>query len=756
MKSSNGLWRDALANRIPPALGKEVDAYETEITLRKQGKIDEKVFAETRLRRGSYGQRYDNGRRHDGRATRDLKYPSGELTKGPHTMWDAPGMQRIKIPFGGLNAEQLEVLGQCAEEYSDGIAHITTRQDVQLHYFHIEDAPALMRRLASVNITTREACGNTVRNVTGCPIAGVCNDELFDVTPYAKATAYFLLGHPETQNFGRKFKVSFSGCAGHACALARIHDFGCIAAVREIDGKTKRGFTVYVGGGLGPVPYQAKHYTDFLPEEELFPTLIAVSRVFTRLGERKNRNRARMKFVVEKLGIDEFKRQVEQERATLTPEPAWTDYLKEVAAYEEKPLKAAEPLVQISPTGPAGFAEWRSSNIYEQKQKGYSTVTIALPLGDITSYQLFKLADIARKYTRETLRTTVEQNIVLRWVSDADLPALYEELAAAKLNLAGAGQVTDIVSCPGTDTCKLGISSSRGLASQLRSRFIAQNGSLDPAVKNLSIKISGCFNSCGQHHIADLGFYGVNRNKNRYNVPHFQVILGGQWSENAGAYGLAIGAVPSKRIPEAVERITSRYVADRQPDESFQKFVGRIGKVECKKILEPIMEIPAHEVDPSVYTDWADAREYTIGDLGVGECAGEVVSAIEFELTACEREVFDAQVLLDAGEIQTASTAAYKTMLHSAAALLDWRLIGHTADPDNIVDQFRKHYFDTEDFFDPYVGGAFAAYLFKVHEAKGAASSYEAAHQTVEQAQLFLEACHSCYSRLSSRQPVKV
>src|SRR5579871_4603730 len=206
MKVSNGEWRARLINKMPSQRVEEIDIFETEIALKKQGKIDDKVFAETRLRRGSYGQRYDNGQRHDGRTTRKLEYPAGSLTKGPSTLWDAPGMQRIKIPFGGLNAEQLETLAELAEEYSDGIAHVTTRQDFQLHFVHIEDVPSLMRRLAVVNITTREACGNTVRNVTACPIAGVCRDQTFDVTPYAKATAYFMLGHPDTQNFGRKFK----------------------------------------------------------------------------------------------------------------------------------------------------------------------------------------------------------------------------------------------------------------------------------------------------------------------------------------------------------------------------------------------------------------------------------------------------------------------------------------------------------------------------------------------------------------------
>ncbi|MBV9505050.1 MAG: nitrite/sulfite reductase, partial [Acidobacteriia bacterium] len=402
MKASNGLWRERLQNSLPQPLAGELDKFENEVLLKKQGKIDDKIFAETRLRRGSYGQRYDNGQRHDGVETRKLSFPT-ENTKGPGTMWDAPGMQRIKIPYGGLNARQLEVLAELAEEYSDGIGHITTRQDFQLHFVDIEDTPALMRRLAAAGITTREACGNTVRNVTGCPIAGVCRTEAFDVTPYAKALTYFLLGHPDTQDFGRKFKISFSGCAEEACALAHLHDIGTVAAVRD----GKRGFTFYVGGGLGTVPQQAKLFEDFVPEEELLPMAQAIARVFARLGEKKNRNTARLKFVIQKIGLEEFRRVVMEERKTLTPDPRWTEYLKNVPDWLEEPRKPAA-LLQISGPADIEFERWRATNAYEQKQPGYVTVTITLPLGDITSDQLRAVADIARKYIRETVRSTVE------------------------------------------------------------------------------------------------------------------------------------------------------------------------------------------------------------------------------------------------------------------------------------------------------------------------------------------------------------
>src|SRR5579859_4929510 len=264
--SADRSWKAILGSRIPEAWGREIDIFETQIELRKKGKIEEKLFAETRLRRGSYGQRYDNGQRHDGEKTQALAFPSREITKGPSTMWDAPGMQRIKIPYGRLTADQLDTLSDVAEEYSDGILHVTTRQDIQLHFVHIEDTPDLSRRLASVGITTREACGNTVRNVTACPYAGVCQGEAFDVTPYARALTYFLLGHDDTQDFGRKFKVAFSGCKESACGLTNFHDLGAIARTRVVDGETKRGFEVVIGGGLGAVPQSALVYDEFVPE----------------------------------------------------------------------------------------------------------------------------------------------------------------------------------------------------------------------------------------------------------------------------------------------------------------------------------------------------------------------------------------------------------------------------------------------------------------------------------------------------------
>ncbi|HYE19500.1 MAG TPA: nitrite/sulfite reductase [Tepidisphaeraceae bacterium] len=747
-------WKEKLAGRIVDPLGPEIDAFEAQIALRKAGKIDEKVFAETRLRRGAYGQRYDNGQRHDGIATQKLPYSA--LTKGPETYWDAPGMQRIKIPFGGLTPEQMVVLAELAEEYSDQILHVTTRQDIQLHFIHIEDTPDLFRRLAAVGITSREACGNSVRNVTACPIAGVCRTETFDVTPYAKATASYLLGHRDTQDFGRKFKIAFSGCEHEACALVSIHDLGGIAKVTD-DGK--RGFAIYVGGGLGAVPHNAKLMFDFLPEEELLPMSRAIGRVFARLGEKKNRNRARLKFVVQKLGIEEFKRVVLDEYKSMPEDPSWRQHFDKIPGWKEE---AALPTVQVNIPSrqPEGYAVWHKGNVYKQRQAGYATATVYLPLGDATPDQFRALAEITRKFAGgETAnsgaycRTTVEQNLVLRWVPEGKLVDLYTELKAIGLGEPWAGTIADVVSCPGTDTCKLGISASRGLAGVLSEHFTHKlaAGTVDPAVQNLRIKASGCFNSCGQHHVADLGFYGNSRNVGGYTVPHFQVMLGGQWTNNGGSYALAMGSVPSKRIPELVDSLTGKYVAERKPEESFQAWCARVGKKALKELVDPFVKVPPHAEAPELYTDWGDPRQYTIGDLGIGECAGEVVSLAGFGFTQAETEAFEATLMLDAGQYKQADDRAYRAMLTAAKTLVQLQWIDVPDDDNVIVNEFRSRFVDTKIYWDRFHADQFSRYLFARHEGPDTRYTADTAHKLIEEANLFIDAAHKAHIEWQTR-----
>ncbi len=745
-------WREKLAGQGVGAWQQEIDVYETELLLKKRGKLDDKLFAETRLRRGAYGQRYDNGHRHDGEQTQTLEYPAGKLLKGPETLWDAPGMQRIKIPLGKLSAEQLLVLAELAEEYSDQILHVTTRQDIQLHFVHIEDTPDIMRRLAAVGITTREACGNSVRNVTACPLAGVCRDETFDVGPYARAVAFFLLGHPATQDMGRKFKIALSGCWEHACGLTGFHDIGGVARVRVEGGERRRGFELYVGGGLGPVPQAAELLSEFVPEAELLPLAQAVCLVFARLGERANRSRARMKFLVKKLGIDEFRRLVYAERERLAPDPRWTEFLASVQERDERPRRESRTDLPVTSGLAPDFARWLASNVYPQRQLGYSAVTIQLPLGDFTPQQARAIVKLMNEYTGDTLRTTVEQNLLLRWVSNDDLPAIHAALVEQGLGERGAGQITDVTSCPGTDTCKLGISSSRGLARELRRHLSSAEERLSPETRSLHVKCSGCFNSCGQHHAADIGFLGVSRNVGGRRVPHFQLVVGGEWRDNARVYGLAIGAIPSKRVPEAVDRLTRAFSEQHLPAETFQAWVRRVGRKDVKAMVADLTEVPSFEQAPELYSDWGDPRIYTTGDQGVGECAGEVVSPLQFGLAASERKVFEAQVLLDEGKPTSAAERALEAMLDAAYWLAREGAPDLAPEPDVVIGAFRRQLLDTGKFDAASVGGRFGHFVVKAYEQRLAELTHKSAHELIEEAQLFVDAAHQYEVKRASLQ----
>lgn len=731
-------WKQLLQGVIDEPWAREIDAYESQLALKREGRLDDKVFAETRLRRGAYGQRYDNGQRHDGTQTQSLGFDAAR-TKGPNTLWDAPGMQRIKIPCGRLTTEQLEVLCDLAEEYSDQILHVTTRQDIQLHYVHLDDTPDLMRRLAAVGITTREACGNSVRNVTACHIAGVCRDEEFDVSAYADAMAFFLLGHPLTQDLGRKFKVAFSGCHDKACGLAGFHDIGCIAKTRPNGGRIERGFAVYVGGGLGPVPHAAELLDPFVPVNELFPLALAVCRVFARFGERENRSRARMKFVLKKHGIEQFKAWVAEERARLRPDPRWQDPLAEFARPGEQPRHHAS----AEPAAPSPVSERFANNIQPQRQQGFHTVTIKLPLGDFTPTQGRGIAALARRYTGETLRTTVEQNIVLRWVHESDLAALEAGLAALGLAEGGAGGISDVTSCPGTDTCKLGISSSRGLARELRRRLEVLHDELPDEVSKLHIKCSGCFNSCGQHHVADLGFLGVSRNVNGRRVPHFQLVLGGSWENNAREFGLAVGAIPAKHVPEVVKLLTDAFTKERLPAETFRDWTHRVGRRHVKELIGSLTEVPAFDQAPELYRDWGDPRVFTIGDIGVGECAGEVISPSQFAFAESERLIFDAQLRLDEGDAQGAQERALAAMTAAARAVclpLDPSLGENVAE---VGASFDARLGQNGKFDAASPGGRFSRHFVKARQSASSPATLTQARQGIEEAQLFIDAAHA-------------
>ena len=698
---------------IPEDMQRAIEIYEIQLGRVQSGQVAEDVFTEFRLRHGVYGQR-DNGSQ----------------------------MIRVKIPYGGLSAEQLEMLADVAEEFSDYIIHITTRQDVQYHYVDINNTPELMRRLASVGITTKEACGNVVRNVTACPLSGVCNDESFDVTPYAKALSAFLLGHPDGQDFGRKFKISFSGCHDHACGFGQMHDIGVVAVVKEIDGEKKRGFKMFVGGGLGAVPHRAKVLDEFLPVEELLPISQAMAKVFSRLGERKNRNKARMKFVVAKLGIDEFRSQVYAEREKLRHDPEWTAYLDDLDELDEAALK---PPTQLNGTQkPDGFEAWYATNVKPQAQPGYAVVQVSLPIGDITADQTRALADIARRYVKDTIRATVEQNIILRWVTMSDLPTVYSELKAIGLGEGHAEKLMDITACPGTDSCKLGISSSRGLAVALRDHFASSEKTEN--IKDLRIKISGCPNSCGTHHIANIGFFGSSRRRQGHIAPYYQVMLGGHDADNAGAYGLAAGKIHGQHIPQFIEHLTGRYLDEKtSDDETFTSYIERLGKPEIKSILKQYDKIPAYEEDPSYYIDTGDTKEFKL-QKGVGECAGQLIALVSFKLEEADRLIYEAGVHLEQGEFDDSAERSFEAMIRAADGLLTTEGMQYI-DDETTVREFRDRFYDTQIFF-----SAYAEHLFKAVDEKDTALDEEVTHRRVEEATLFIEQAHNVYGRMQIRQ----
>lgn len=396
--------------------------------------------------------------------------------------------------------------------------------------------------------------------------------------------------------------------------------------------------------------------------------------------------------------------------------------------------------------------DWRASNVRIQKQPGYAVVTATLPLGDLTSEQLRRLADVAREFVGDNVRTTVEQNIILRYVSLTDVPAVYARLKTISLASGGASQIEDVTSCPGTDTCKLGIASSRGLMAELRERLLPRAASLDPAVREMHLKASGCFNSCGQHHLADIGFYGVSRKVGGTAVPHFRVLLGGQWENNAGAYGLTIGAVPSKRIPEFVDRMIEKYLAERQPGERFRDYTLRIGKKELKAVVDEFSAVPPYSVDRSYYSDWRDPREFTIADITTGECAGAVVPRVEFELQAAEQRSFEAALYLEQQDYRRADETAYAAMLQAARGLVSTQIWDIGDDPEHVVSEFRARFYDTKLFQSmgagQYAGGKFAQFLFNRHADTERAYTADNARHLIEEAQLFIEAAYDCNNRL--------
>jgi sulfite reductase beta subunit-like hemoprotein len=576
-----------LAFRPSYAQPEEIDTFDEFVRRFRRKEISEAEFRRFRLQHGVYGQRQEGFQ-----------------------------MFRIKIPWGGLTAEQLEALAEMAQQTPRGIGHVTTRQNIQFHFLKLAEAPEFMRILEKVGLTTREACGNTVRNVTAGACAGVCPIEVFDVTPYAEAVARFLLRNPMNQNLPRKFKIAFSGCPDDE-GITAIHDIGVRAVWHRENGVSHRGFRVLVGGGLGPVPHHAQLLEEFTPAEELLSTVAAIVRIFDRFGNRENVSRARMKFVLQEFGLDKFRTVVLKERTGLRLTMAGK--IPPVAIREElPPIRRRLPPGAQAVEDPA-YEVWRRSNVRAQKQAGYAMVTTRLELGDFTALQLRLLAFAAREFGDGSVRTTNQQNFLLRWIPQDALPGLYRVLRRAELARPGADRFIDVTACPGADTCQLGITSSRGLAVAI-SRMIEEKHPDLADETGGRIKISGCPNSCGQHHIATIGFYGGSKKFGGRQAPTYQMLLGGQWGDGSARYGKPTLRIPSKNIPGAIDRILDTYKAHRSSGETLQAFLDRFGYDHVAALLAGFTEIPTYDAAPDGFRDWGEDETFQL-KTGVGECA---------------------------------------------------------------------------------------------------------------------------------------
>jgi sulfite reductase (ferredoxin) len=544
-------------------------------------------------------------------------------------------MVRVKIPGGVLTGRQIDRLADLAEAFSNGRAHLTTRQDVQFHFVPMEQVPRMMRLLAEVGLTTREACGHSVRNVTACPLAGFLAEEVFDVLPYALAASRYLIRSPFCQQLARKFKIAFSGCP-EDCAATSIHDIGAAARLVEEGGRPRRGFRVVVGGGLGPTPFVAQPLREFVPVEDLLPTLRGILEVFADHGNRKNKTRARLKFVVHRVGIEALRRLVDEAVAGLAPEErAEADLGAYVADSEgtrcsagvvdggdvpSPPVPAAIPAESFEGAG-AAFRSWRAACVRAHKDPARAIVTVVVPLGDLEAPRLRTLARLVAAYGSDHARVAPQQNLVLPEVLREDLPALHAELAATGLAEPTAGTALDVTACPGADTCALGITSSKGLARALREELseVARREGLD-VLRGVGIKVSGCPNACGRHHVAGIGLHGAAKKVNGRMVPAYQIHLGGREAGGGARIGDALEKVPARRAPGAVAALVRLVRSEAAPGEEFADAAARIPRERVRSALAPFLVSAGDGAD--LTQDWGREEPFSLEELGTGECAG--------------------------------------------------------------------------------------------------------------------------------------
>ena len=592
------------------------------------GKLDEEKFRSLRLARGVYGQRQEGVQ-----------------------------MIRIKLPYGKVTSQQLLRICDVSDEYSTGRLHITTRQDIQIHYVDLNRTPELWSELEKDDITLREACGNTVRNVTASETAGVDVDEPFDVSPYAHALFQYFLRNPISQEMGRKFKVSFSASDADT-GLSYMHDLGFIAKIEN----GEVGFKVMLGGGLGSQPRHADELYSFLPADQIIPLMETVIRVFDRYGERKSRAKARMKFLLKDLGLDGFKELLAAEK-TAVPFDTFPINPEDYPKTKVSDLKV--PAVEIADS--KEFEKWKVTNVVPQKQPGYVALGIKVLLGDFYTDKARLLANLVQKYAAGELRLSLRQNILIPFVKEENVEFFYTELKKLGFAEAGYNKALDITACPGTDTCNLGIASSTGIAEELE-RVIKTEYPDYINNEDVVIKISGCMNACGQHNMANIGFQGMSvRTKDKLVAPALQVLLGGSTDGNGqGRFADKVVKVPSKRGPEALRLILNDYDANGG-DLSFPDYYAEKGQMYFYDFLTPLSSVD--DLTPEDFIDWGNTERYEKA-IGVGECAGVVIDLIATLLFESEEKIQNAQAMFDAEKWSASIYHAYSSMVNSAKAML--------------------------------------------------------------------------------------
>lgn len=632
---------------IPDHVFEELAHYERQIEKYRAGEVDETKMQKLRLHFGTYAQRQEGVQ-----------------------------MQRIKIPGGFLTADQLICLADAADLFGSGFIHFTTREDAQIYYVKLEEAPHLLRFLAKAGITSREACGNTVRNITACYRSGTSASEAFNVLPYAEALFRYLVRNKFNQNLGRKFKITFEGCAEDHSAL-RIHDIGLWAVTRIENGKKRRGFRVYLGGGLGAAPHLAHLYTDFLPVEDLFNLAAAALRLFDRYGERKARMKARMKFLIESMGWQVFRSALDQERQRVGP-ITLADYLDRAEELvPETALQATGLKVFDARTNEAQFQSWVRDSVIEHKNAGFRGVHVRIKLGDLTADRARSLAKVVRRFSASQLRISIEQNIYLPWVREEELWELYSALGTLSLAERGAGTVADVTTCPGSDTCRLGIASAKGLGSALSDAF--NSGSLAryaELARPMRLKISGCPNGCAQHSIANIGFYAAALSHEDRTVPAHFVTVGGQTAPDHAQFGLLLGKFPAKNCVRVTETLLQLYEETKLPEEDFNSFTTRIGTERLQAILAPLKQVPSFKKDPSFYEDFGHEHESFAVRKGVkGECAGSTVAETVPSIETARELLAQAEALIYHKEYKDAVITAYEAATAAARVPLFQKLV---------------------------------------------------------------------------------